>query len=41
MRSVLIVVVLPFSELVVEQVDVIGDAALIEQLVKLLLVHAM
>jgi hypothetical protein len=38
---VVIIVVLPFAKLVVEQVDVVGDAVLIEQLVKLLLVDAM
>lgn len=39
MRSVVIVVVLPFAKSVVEQADVIGDAILVEQQVKLLLVH--
>jgi hypothetical protein len=36
-----IVVVLPLTQLLVEQVDVVGDAVPIEQLVELLIVHAM
>jgi hypothetical protein len=34
-----IVVVLPFTELVVEQVDVVGDATLVQELVELLLIE--
>ena len=36
-----IVVVLPLAQLFVEQVKVIADAALVEQLVKLLVIDAM
>ena len=36
-----IVVVLPLTQLLVEQVDIVGDAVPIEQLVELLIVHAM
>jgi hypothetical protein len=39
MRSMVIVVVLPFTELVVEQVDVVGDATLVQELVELLLIE--
>ena len=39
MRSVVIVIVLPLAKLVIEQVDVVLDAALVEQLVKLLVIH--
>jgi hypothetical protein len=35
-----IVVILPLSEFVVEQVDVIADAVLVEQLIKLLVINA-
>jgi hypothetical protein len=35
---VVIIVILPLLQLVVRQVDVISDAVLVEQLVKLLLV---
>jgi hypothetical protein len=38
--SVVIVVVLPLAKLVVEQLDIVGDAVLIQQLVELLFVHA-
>jgi len=38
MRAMVIVVVLPLTELLVEQVDVVGDAVLVEQLVELLIV---
>ena len=41
MRPVVIVVVLPFTQLLIEQVDVIGDPVPIQQLVELLVVHAM
>jgi hypothetical protein len=37
----IIVLVLPFTQFLVEQVDVIRDAVPIEQLVKLLIVDAM
>src|SRR5262245_49036784 len=36
-----IVIVLPFAQLVIEQVNVVGDAALIEELVELLVVDTM
>jgi hypothetical protein len=36
-----IVVVLPLTQLLVEEVDVVGDPLPIEQLVELLVVHAM
>jgi hypothetical protein len=35
-----IVVVLPLAELLIEQMDVIGDAVPVEQLVELLVVNA-
>jgi hypothetical protein len=38
---VVIVIVLPFAQLVVKEMDIVSDAILIEQLVKLLLVHTM
>ena len=38
MRSMMIVIVLPFTQLVVEQVDVIGDSVLVQELVELLLI---
>jgi len=41
MRAVVIVVVLPLTQLGVEQVDVVGDAVPVQQLVELLVVHAM
>ena len=37
----IIVVILPLTQLLVEQVDVVRDAVAIEQLVELLVVHAM
>jgi hypothetical protein len=40
MGPVVIVIVLPFAKFVVEQVDIIPDAVLVEELVKLLLVDA-
>lgn len=40
MRSVVVVVVFPFPKLLVEEVDVVGDSALIEKLVKFLVVDA-
>ena len=36
-----IVVVLPFPQLLVEQVDVVADAVLVEELVELLVIDAM
>jgi hypothetical protein len=35
---VVIVVVLPFAKLVIEQMDMVGDAVFVQQLVELLLV---
>ena len=40
MRTVVIVVVLPLLELLVEEVDVIADAVTIEELIELLLVDS-
>jgi hypothetical protein len=40
-RTVIITVVLPLPQFAVEQVNVIGDALPIEQLVELLLIHPM
>ena len=37
----IIVVVLPLTHLLVEQMDVVGDPVPIEQLVELLVVHTM
>src|SRR5436853_6660495 len=37
---VVIVVVLPFAKLVIEQMDIVGDAVFVQQLVELLLVHS-
>ena len=36
-----IVVVLPFPQLLVEQVDVVADAVLVQELVELLVINAM
>jgi hypothetical protein len=41
MRTVVIVIVLPLVKFLVEEVDVIGDAVSVQQLVELLVVHAM
>src|ERR1700730_17599770 len=41
MGPVVVVIVLPFAELLVEQVNVVGYAALVEELVELLVVGAM
>ena len=41
MGPVVIVVVLPLSQLLVEQVNVVGDAVLVEELVELLVVDPM
>jgi len=38
---VVIVIVFPFAQLVVKQMDIVSDAVLIEQLVKLLLIDSM
>jgi hypothetical protein len=35
----IIVVVLPLTQLLVEQVDVVGDAVPVEELVELLVIH--
>ena len=40
MRTVVIVVVLPLPQFLVEQVDVVADAVLVEQLVELLVIDA-
>jgi hypothetical protein len=40
-RAMVIVVVLPFALLLVEEVNVIADAVLVEELVELLVVDAM
>jgi len=39
-RSVVIVIVLPLAKLVIEQVDIVGDAALVQQLIELLLIDS-
>ena len=41
MRPVVIVIVLPLPQLLVEQVNVVGDTVLVQELVELLVVHAM
>ena len=41
MRPMVIVIVLPFLKFVVEQVDVVADAVLVEELVKLLFIDTM
>jgi hypothetical protein len=40
-RAIVIVVVLPLAQLFVEQMDVVGDAVLVEELIKLLVVDPM
>ena len=40
MGSVVIVVVLPLAQLLVEQVNIVADTVMIEELVELLVVHA-
>lgn len=40
MRSMVVVVVLPLTQLVVEQVDVVCDAMLVKELIELLLIDA-
>jgi hypothetical protein len=39
-RPVVIVVVLPFAQLLVEQVDVVRDATVVQQLIELLVVNS-
>jgi hypothetical protein len=39
-RSMVIVIVLPLAKLVIEQVDIVGDAALVQQLIELLLIDS-
>jgi hypothetical protein len=41
MRAMVIVVVLPLAQLLVEQVNVVADAVLVQELVELLVVNAM
>ena len=41
MRTVVIVVVLPLSELLIEEVNIVGDAVIIEELITLLVVDPM
>ena len=41
MRTMVIVVVVPLTPLLVEQMDVVGNAASVQQLVALLVVDAM
>ena len=41
MGSVVVVVVLTFTELIVEQVDVVGNAIFVQELIELLRVDAM
>jgi hypothetical protein len=36
-----IIVVLPLTQFLIEQMDVIGDAVPVEELVELLVIHAM
>jgi len=38
MRSMIVVIVLPFTDFFIKQVDVVRDAVLIDQLVELLVV---
>jgi hypothetical protein len=38
-RPVVIVVVLPLAQLLVEEVNVIGDAVLVEELIELLVIN--
>jgi len=39
--AIVIVIVLPLTQLLVEEMDVVADAVLVEELVELLVVHAM
>ena len=41
MRPVVIVVVLPLPQLLVKQVDVVADAVLVQELIKLLVINPM
>ena len=41
MRAMIVVVILPLTQFVVEQMDVVTDALLIEELIELLVVDAM
>ncbi len=41
MRAVVVVVILPFAQLVIEQVDVVADAVGVEELAELLVVDPM
>ena len=41
MRAVVIVVVLPLAKLLVEQVNIVGDAVSVQQLIELLVVDPM
>ncbi len=41
MRSMVIVIVFPLSQVLVKELDVVGNPTLIEHLIKLLIVHAM
>jgi hypothetical protein len=41
MRTVVIVIVLPLPQLLIEQVDIVGDAACVQELVELLVIDAM
>ena len=41
MGAVIIVIVFPFAQLVVKQMDIVSDAVFVEQLVKLLLIDSM
>ena len=41
MGAVVVVVVLPLAQLLVEEMDVVADATFVEQLVELLVVDAM
>ena len=41
MRTVVVAVVLPLAKLLVEEVDISGDAILVQQLIELLVVDSM
>ena len=40
MRTMIIVIVLPLTQFLIEQMDVVGDAVPVEQLLELLVIHA-
>jgi hypothetical protein len=40
-RTVIIVIVLPLSQLLIEEVNIVGDAVIVQELIKRLVVHAM